>query len=74
VEDGNLSVNVSMLRKALRGDVATRYIETLPRVGYRFSGDVFEHPPEPASADPHRPQSRVEAAPHVSTGSLWGLR
>lgn len=43
VEDGNLSVNVSVLRKALQDDTGSCYIETLPRVGYRFCGEVFEH-------------------------------
>src|SRR4030095_11231534 len=43
VEEGNLKVTVSMLRKALEdnnGDV--RYIETVPRRGYRFVADVTE--------------------------------
>jgi DNA-binding winged helix-turn-helix (wHTH) protein len=37
VEDGNLSVNISQLRKALANP---GYIVTLPRHGYRFAGDV----------------------------------
>jgi DNA-binding winged helix-turn-helix (wHTH) protein len=43
VEDGNLSVHISALRKALSdtgGDRAV--IETLPRVGYRFVAEVGE--------------------------------
>ena len=41
VEENNLNHNVSVLRKAL-GDRATgqRYIETVPRVGYRFAAPV----------------------------------
>ena len=41
VEENNLSHNVSLLRKAL-GDRATgqQYIETVPRVGYRFVAPV----------------------------------
>jgi len=41
VEEGNLKVTVSMLRKALEdnGD-ANRYIETVPRRGYRFVAPV----------------------------------
>jgi DNA-binding winged helix-turn-helix (wHTH) protein/pimeloyl-ACP methyl ester carboxylesterase len=41
VEENNLNHNVSVLRKAL-GDRATgqRYIETVPRVGYRFVAPV----------------------------------
>jgi DNA-binding winged helix-turn-helix (wHTH) protein/predicted ATPase len=37
VEDSNLTFNISMLRKALSdGDGTGRYIETVPRRGYRF--------------------------------------
>jgi pimeloyl-ACP methyl ester carboxylesterase/DNA-binding winged helix-turn-helix (wHTH) protein len=41
VEENNLNHNISVLRKAL-GEKATgqRYIETVPRVGYRFAADV----------------------------------
>jgi len=43
VEENNLNHNVSVLRKAL-GDRATgqQYIETVPRVGYRFAAAVEE--------------------------------
>lgn len=37
VEESNLSVNVSALRKALG---KTQYIQTIPRQGYRFIADV----------------------------------
>jgi pimeloyl-ACP methyl ester carboxylesterase/DNA-binding winged helix-turn-helix (wHTH) protein len=41
VEENNLNHNVSVLRKAL-GECATgqQYIETVPRVGYRFAASV----------------------------------
>ncbi len=41
VEENNLNHNVSVLRKAL-GERATgqQYIETMPRVGYRFAAPV----------------------------------
>ena len=43
VEENNLSVNVSMLRKALgEGVSGEKYIETVPRRGYRFSANVRE--------------------------------
>jgi Tol biopolymer transport system component/DNA-binding winged helix-turn-helix (wHTH) protein len=43
VEEGNLKVTVSMLRKALEeGAGGTRYIETVPRKGYRFAANVKE--------------------------------
>jgi len=46
VEENNLNHNVSVLRKAL-GEKATgqQYIETVPRVGYRFAAEV--EPAEP---------------------------
>lgn len=41
VEDANLTVNISLLRKAL-GEIAPGqpYIETVPRKGYRFNAEV----------------------------------
>ena len=41
VEENNLAVCVSLLRKALKqgGDTGT-YIETIPRRGYRFAGEI----------------------------------
>jgi DNA-binding winged helix-turn-helix (wHTH) protein len=63
VEDGNLSVNVSVLRKALQDDVGSCYIETLPRVGYRFCGEVLEHSGERAGLGAERaPAGRVASA------------
>ena len=51
VEENNLSVNVSLLRKALgdRED-GEKYIETVPRRGYRFTAIVRDVPIE--SAEP----------------------
>lgn len=51
VEENNLSVNVSLLRKALgdRGD-GQKYIETVSRRGYRFTATVRDVPIE--SAEP----------------------
>jgi DNA-binding winged helix-turn-helix (wHTH) protein/pimeloyl-ACP methyl ester carboxylesterase len=53
VEEGNLNHNISILRKAL-GEQATgqTYIETVPRVGYRFVASVTEiaSAPEPQKA------------------------
>jgi len=49
VEDANLTVAISHLRKALNhnGDAA-EFIETIPRVGYRFVADICEVIEEPA--------------------------
>src|SRR5438094_3327018 len=49
VEDANLTVAISHLRKALgQNNEAAEYIETVPRVGYRFVADVREIREEPA--------------------------
>lgn len=41
VEDGNVAVTISMLRKALQDDGAEhQYIQTVPRRGYRFVAEV----------------------------------
>ena len=55
VEENNLNHNVSVLRKAL-GDRATgqQYIETVPRVGYRFVASV-EGPIAQATTDSRSP-------------------
>ncbi|HSE31573.1 MAG TPA: tetratricopeptide repeat protein [Pyrinomonadaceae bacterium] len=41
VEEGNLTQNIYVLRKALSdGSQSETYIETIPRRGYRFAGEV----------------------------------
>lgn len=43
VEEANLTVNISQLRKALgQSEDGDQLIETLPRRGYRFAGEVRE--------------------------------
>ena len=49
VEDGNLSVTVSLLRKVLSEHSDERFIETFPKRGYKFVGDVREVCHEAAS-------------------------
>ena len=45
VEEANIAVHISTLRKALNGDGQNgATIETFPKVGYRFSADVREVP------------------------------
>src|SRR5262249_6442204 len=55
VEENNLNHNVSVLRKAL-GERATgqQYIETVPRVGYRFAApvDTIDSPARPSTPLP----------------------
>jgi DNA-binding winged helix-turn-helix (wHTH) protein len=49
VEDANLSVNVSLVRKVLGEDKRNpRYIATLPRRGYRFVAEVQLLAPPPS--------------------------
>ena len=61
VEESNLAYNVFALRKAL-GDTAenSRYIETIPKKGYRFKASVL---PAGASGDV-QPASGFGARPH----------
>ena len=43
VEEGNLTRNISVLRKALAAENGPhQYIDTVPKVGYRFVADVSE--------------------------------
>src|SRR5262245_60002706 len=50
VEEHNLAVGISTLRKALGGDQNDyQYIETVPRRGYRFVADVREVWDDPAA-------------------------
>src|SRR5918999_100405 len=53
VEENNLSQNISQLRRALQsgGEDAARYIETVPRRGYRFNATVVVREAAPALAD-----------------------
>lgn len=45
VEEANLTNNISTLRKALgEGESGETYIETIPRIGYRFTAQVRELP------------------------------
>ncbi|WP_347341020.1 winged helix-turn-helix domain-containing protein [Bradyrhizobium hipponense] len=44
VEDSNMTVQIAALRRALAHGGDARWIETLPRRGYRFSGYRFIGP------------------------------
>ncbi len=62
VEEANLNVNISALRRVL-GDTASeqRFIETVPRQGYRFVADVHKVS-EPYDSELAESNDRVEAA------------
>jgi TolB-like protein/DNA-binding winged helix-turn-helix (wHTH) protein/Tfp pilus assembly protein PilF len=59
VEENNLSQAIYLLRKALRdGEDGVRYIETVPKRGYRFLAPVREvEPPEAPKAEPVAPMN-----------------
>jgi adenylate cyclase len=74
VEENNLNKNISMLRKAL-GDCPSghSYIDTVPRVGYRFAAEVeqvsaagptlvMSHEPTPAPPMPPEQPKRKSVA------------
>src|SRR5690349_9964689 len=42
VEEGNINYTVSLLRKTLDKDDKGRFIQTVPKRGYRFVADVLE--------------------------------
>ena len=71
VEDGNLSVGISTLRKALgAGPDDAPIIETSPRVGYRFVAEVHEEPADTGQhADAPPPLSRTERAVPLPEGA-----
>ena len=48
VEEGNLTQNISVLRKALKDD-GHQYIQTVPRRGYRFVGNVHHSTKRPGA-------------------------
>jgi len=64
VEEGNLTQNISMLRKLLgESPDAPQYIETVPRRGYRFVAPVQEvviEPHKPAIAPPPAAETAKE--------------
>src|SRR5262245_25838480 len=75
VEEANLSVNVSVLRRALTdGKDGQRFIETVPRRGYRFvapvqlrsSGNIEEFPASRSGVYDTKPSTDARAALEIS--------
>jgi TolB-like protein len=60
VEEGNLTKGIFSLRQILEEDRGARYIETVPKRGYRFVGTV-------TAAQEERPPGATAAAPAVTT-------
>jgi DNA-binding winged helix-turn-helix (wHTH) protein len=63
VEEANLAVHISALRRALNeGTSGERFIETVPRRGYRFVAPVrVSEPPEVAVSEPARGGGETDA-------------
>ena len=73
VEESSLTQNISLLRRALiNSETDRQYIETIPKRGYRFIGDVnqINEPPEHAltevSLTSDRPNGDQSLAPPLS--------
>jgi pimeloyl-ACP methyl ester carboxylesterase len=66
VEENNLNHNISVLRRAV-GEQATgqRYIETVPRVGYRFVADVKQSGLTTRGHDPAPPVAAAQTLRQV---------
>jgi TolB-like protein len=65
--DNGLNVAVGRLREALSDSADhPRYVETLPRLGYRFLGQVIEASPPAAPCAP-RPTARLLVLPFVNS-------
>src|SRR5262245_32134030 len=65
VEEANLSSNISLIRKSLGdGENGQRFIETVPKRGYRFVGNVreMEEGAIPTAEEPARLQRFIKDA------------
>jgi len=66
IAESNVTTTISMIRKALREDSEHRYVETIPKKGYRFIAPVslevagarpVEEPPQAATVPVANPES-----------------
>ncbi|HEU4715088.1 MAG TPA: winged helix-turn-helix domain-containing protein [Pyrinomonadaceae bacterium] len=62
VEDGNINYTVSLLRKTLDKDDKARFIQTVPKRGYRFVADVRE-----LAANGHTENAVPHVEPAITT-------
>ena len=68
VEESNLTKHVWLIRRALGdGESESRFIETVPKVGYRFIAPVTTRPARRDAPPRHLPPSRSRRAarPHL---------
>jgi DNA-binding winged helix-turn-helix (wHTH) protein len=78
IEENNLDRNISTLRKAL-GEKAggERFIETVPRLGYRFLASVnaiFSQPPAHPAVNPSKPPSPDRRFVFATPPTTYALR
>jgi Tol biopolymer transport system component/DNA-binding winged helix-turn-helix (wHTH) protein len=73
VEEANLTFQVSTVRKAL-GEAGSRWIETVPKHGYRFTAPVREvRPEDPREALSLPREARVRLGPPIWRRAPTGL-
>ena len=70
VEEANLSVNISTLRRALESAGGSHYIETVPKRGYRFAVEVQDISPAPEVTSPP-PELATPPVPDGRTPRRW---
>jgi DNA-binding winged helix-turn-helix (wHTH) protein len=64
VEEGHLTVQISALRRVLgEAPDGDRWIETMPRRGYRFVGPVIAEAPKEAPEAPSQAGATLDLAP-----------
>ena len=69
IEENNLTVNISNLRKLLAEDGGqTQYIETVPKRGYRFVAEVRHVSPSVEPGSSQAPPVPVAALPNRALG------
>lgn len=78
VEESNLAVHISQLRKTLGEDNVSCRIETIPRRGYRFVGEVKSPPVQaPSETQPAPPvppaASSSRERPSVTRSRKWAF-
>lgn len=71
VTDEALSQAIMALRRALGDDAARpRYIETVPRHGYRFVGELRDAPPSSDPSGPAKPAANYAVLQRIAGGVL----
>ena len=66
VEDSNLTVQIAALRRALEQGGGGRWIETLPRRGYRYAGPPVTRTATPPYEPPHPAALAVPEKPSIA--------